>query len=129
MLWANFTAVSKTSPYKTNAPARTSLIVGFLLMACVLLVKEHYTKLLNGRNFPSQFLSSQDIIVIRSIWRKFRNSFTGLMSSQFFVDILPIVCQCWVDSIATFCDTLIPGHNWQEGQYPDAWIGANIITL
>lgn len=44
MLWANFTAVSKTSPYKTNAPARTSLIVGFLLMACVLLVKEHYAK-------------------------------------------------------------------------------------
>ena len=37
MLCANFTAVSKTSPYKTNAPVRTSLIINEVLTGAFVL--------------------------------------------------------------------------------------------
>ena len=46
---------------------------------------------------------------------KDKNHYTGRRNSEIVVYVNLSMNQCWVDSIATFCSTLISWHDWHAG--------------
>lgn len=110
--------ISNTNPSQTNTPVL--ILLGSQLMACGLQVKEWYTKHVSAskwqKNSLTTFLTPTDHSI--EVLMKDMNHYKGQISSEFFVNVILDVCQCWVDSITTHCSTPISSKTKQVSPLP-----------